>query len=67
MDWRDLVTIALAGVFGMLGGVFGPVGIVAGIVVGAAIGARWAARSDRLEALERRVAELESAPDDDEM
>mgnify|MGYP000306499921 CR=1 FL=1 len=60
MDWRDFVTIALAGVCGMVGGVFGPVGIVAGVVLGAATGARWAARSDRITALERRVAELES-------
>jgi len=66
MDWRDLVTIALAGVCGMVGGLFGPVGIVLGIVVGAAAGARWATRTDRITALERRVAELESAPDDDE-
>jgi hypothetical protein len=65
MDWRDLVTIAAAGVCGMVGGVFGPAGIAGGVVVGAAVGARWAARSDRIAALERRVAELESAPDDE--
>ncbi|WP_251341887.1 hypothetical protein [Haloplanus halophilus] len=63
MDWRDVVIVVLAGVLGMLGGVFGPVGILAGVVVGAALGARWASRSDRIAALERRVAELEG--DDD--
>jgi len=65
MDWRDFVTIVFAGVCGMVGGVFGPVGIAGGVVVGAAVGARWAARSDRLATLERRVAELESATDDE--
>lgn len=60
MDWRDFVTIALAGVLGMVGGVFGPVGIVGGVVLGAAVGATWGARSDRVAALERRVADLES-------
>lgn len=59
MDARDVVVIALAGLLGMVGGAFGPVGIVAGVVVGAAVGSRWAARTDRIEALERRVAELE--------
>jgi hypothetical protein len=65
MDWRDFVTIVLAGVLGMAGGVFGPVGIVGGVVLGAAVGATWGARSDRTAALERRVTELESGPDDD--
>jgi hypothetical protein len=60
MDWRDLVTIALAGVLGMVGGVFGPVGIAGGVVLGAAVGATWGARSDRVAALERRVADLET-------
>jgi hypothetical protein len=66
MDWRDLVTIGLAGVLGMVGGVFGPVGIAAGVVVGAAVGARWGARADRVAALEDRVSELESGPTADE-
>jgi hypothetical protein len=65
MDWRDLVTIALAGVLGMVGGVFGPVGIAAGVVLGAAVGARWGARADRVAALERRVSALESRDDED--
>jgi len=63
MDWRDLVTVALAGLLGMLGGVFGPAGIVAGVVAGAALGARWASRSDRIAALEHRVRELEGEED----
>lgn len=62
MDWRDPVIVALAGLLGMIGGAFGPVGIVAGVLFGAAVGARWAARADRLLAPERRVADL----DDDE-
>jgi len=64
MDWRDLVTIVLAGVCGMVGGVFGPLGIAGGVVGGAAVGAQWAARSDRLAALERRVAELDADADE---
>lgn len=59
MDARDVVVIALAGLLGMVGGAFGPPGILVGVVVGAAVGSRWAARSDRIESLERRVAELE--------
>jgi hypothetical protein len=66
MDWRDLVTIALAGVLGMVGGVFGPAGIVAGVLLGAAVGARWGARSDRMATLERRVTDLESETTADE-
>ena len=66
MDWRDLVTIGLAGVLGMVGGVFGLVGIAAGVVVGAAVGARWGKRSDRMAALERRVTDLESETPADE-
>ncbi|MEF8856737.1 MAG: hypothetical protein V5A16_04880 [Haloplanus sp.] len=65
MDWRDLVTIALAGVLGMIGGVFGPVGIAAGVVLGAAVGAQWGVRADRDATVDRSTAELESAPDDE--
>jgi hypothetical protein len=65
MDWRDLVIIALAGVLGMVGGVFGPVGIIGGVVLGAAVGARWGARADRVAAVERGRAESESTTDDD--
>jgi hypothetical protein len=66
MDWRDLVTIGLAGVLGMVGGVFGPVGIAAGVLLGAAVGARWGARADRLAAPEGRVSAVESEAAADE-
>lgn len=66
MDWRDFVTIALAGVLGMVGGAFGPVGILAGVVLGAAAGARWGTRADRPGALEDGVAESASDPASDD-
>ena len=51
MDYKDVVVIGMALLFGSIGGFFGgPIGGLAGILVGAGIGAVWAYETDARKA-----------------
>jgi len=47
MDYKDIVTVSLALLCGLVGGgLAGGPGLLAGVVVGAGVGATWAYQSD---------------------
>lgn len=60
MDYKDLTVVGVAFLCGLAGAALGPLGFVAGVLAGAGVGATWAARTDRVEYLERRVERLET-------
>jgi hypothetical protein len=64
MDYKDWTVIGTATLFGIIGALFGPIGLIGGILLGAGIGTKWMESSDQVEILKNRVEELESKMDE---